>query len=122
MGMRIDSSVRDRTHCQLWEDDWLAWKGDSKATTEQAAGIQPQPPWAEHHAQRAVGTHKRMAVKRGLQSHRVPSPASGLTPSPENPHKGPDPASRLTVGLQLHLSEPALAWHLGYRRTSQTPK
>lgn len=60
---REDSTVRDRTHCRPWEDDWLAWKGDSKATTKWAAGIQPQPPWAEHHAQRAVGTHKQTAVR-----------------------------------------------------------
>lgn len=59
-----DSTVRDRTRCRPWEDDCLAWEGDKgKATTKWAAGIQPQPPWAEHHAQRAVGTHKRTAVR-----------------------------------------------------------
>lgn len=58
-----DSAVRDRTHCQLREDDWLAWEGDSKTTTEWAVGIHPQPLWTEHHAQRAVGTHKRTAVR-----------------------------------------------------------
>lgn len=57
------ASVKDRTHCQLWEDDWLAWERDSKTTTEWAVGIHPQPLWTEHHAQRAVGTHKRMAVR-----------------------------------------------------------
>lgn len=58
-----DSTVKDRPHSQPWEGDRLAWESDSKATIEWAAGIWPQSPWAEHHAQRAVGTHKRTAVR-----------------------------------------------------------
>lgn len=63
MGMRILQSGTGPTVGHGKMTDWLAWKGDSKATTKWAAGIQPQPPWAEHHAQRAVGTHKRTAVR-----------------------------------------------------------
>lgn len=61
-GLRILQSGTGPT-VSCGKDDWLAWEGDSKTTTEWAVGIHPQPLWTEHHAQRAVGTHKRTAVR-----------------------------------------------------------
>lgn len=104
------------------EDDWLAWKGDSKAITKWAAGIQPQPPWAEHHVQRAVGSQTDGSEVRATATQGPQSCFSGLALAWKNPPEGPGPASRLTLRLWLCFSEPAQAWHLEYRKTFQTPK